>query len=85
MSVGAVRSGRWGTLLAVAGLMLSLFLVALDQTVVGTALPKIIAEPSPRSLFHPLGEQAQHPLQFLVLLRAQDLPDACFHLAVELR
>jgi EmrB/QacA subfamily drug resistance transporter len=30
--------------LAVAGLMLALFLVALDQTVVGTALPKIIAE-----------------------------------------
>jgi EmrB/QacA subfamily drug resistance transporter len=44
MSVGAVRSGRRGTLLAVAGLMLSLFLVALDQTVVGTALPKIIAD-----------------------------------------
>ncbi len=32
------------TVLAVAGLMLSLFLVALDQTVVGTALPKIIAD-----------------------------------------
>jgi EmrB/QacA subfamily drug resistance transporter len=31
-------------LLAVAGLMLALFLVALDQTVVGTALPKIVAE-----------------------------------------
>ncbi len=30
--------------MAVAGLMLSLFLVALDQTVVGTALPKIIAD-----------------------------------------
>jgi EmrB/QacA subfamily drug resistance transporter len=30
--------------LAVAGLMLVLFLVALDQTVVGTALPKIVAE-----------------------------------------
>jgi MFS family permease len=30
--------------LAVAGLMLALFLVALDQTVVGTALPKIVAE-----------------------------------------
>ena len=44
MSVVAVRSGRRGTLLAVAGLMLSLFLVALDQTVVGTALPKIIAD-----------------------------------------
>src|SRR5215207_433483 len=47
MSVGAVRAGRpgrRGTLLAVAGLMLALFLVALDQTVVGTALPKIIAE-----------------------------------------
>ena len=27
-----------------AGLMLALFLVALDQTVVGTALPKIVAE-----------------------------------------
>lgn len=29
---------------AVAGLMLALFLVALDQTIVGTALPKIVAE-----------------------------------------
>ncbi len=36
--------GRRGTWLAVAGLMLSLFLVALDQTIVGTALPKIIAD-----------------------------------------
>ena len=47
MSAGVARArgsaGR-GTLLAVAGLMLALFLVALDQTVVGTALPKIIAE-----------------------------------------
>src|SRR3712207_3135364 len=42
--VTAGRSERWGTVLAVAGLMLALFLVALDQTVVGTALPKIIAE-----------------------------------------
>src|SRR3712207_1078184 len=42
--VAAGRSGRWGTVLAVAGLMLALFLVALDQTVVGTALPKIVAE-----------------------------------------
>jgi MFS family permease len=38
------ESGRRGTVLAVAGLMLALFLVALDQTVVGTALPKIIAD-----------------------------------------
>lgn len=36
--------GRRGVVLAMAGLMLSLFLVALDQTVVGTALPKIIAD-----------------------------------------
>ena len=36
--------GRRGTVLAVAGLMLALFLVALDQTIVGTALPKIIAD-----------------------------------------
>jgi EmrB/QacA subfamily drug resistance transporter len=42
--VAAGRSERWGTVLAVAGLMLALFLVALDQTVVGTALPKIVAE-----------------------------------------
>jgi len=35
-------SGR--TAFAVAGLMLALFLVALDQTVVGTALPRIIAD-----------------------------------------
>jgi len=38
------QSGRRATVLAVAGLMLALFLVALDQTVVGTALPKIIAD-----------------------------------------
>src|SRR5918994_7447498 len=38
------QSGRRDTVLAVAGLMLALFLVALDQTVVGTALPKIIAD-----------------------------------------
>jgi EmrB/QacA subfamily drug resistance transporter len=38
------QSGRRGTVLAVAGLMLALFLVALDQTVVGTALPEIIAD-----------------------------------------
>jgi EmrB/QacA subfamily drug resistance transporter len=42
--LAARQSGRWGTVLAVAGLMLALFLVALDQTVVGTALPKIVAE-----------------------------------------
>jgi len=40
----AGRSQRSGTVLAIAGLMLALFLVALDQTVVGTALPKIIAD-----------------------------------------
>ena len=47
MSVSVTRveqSGRRETVLAVAGLMLALFLVALDQTVVGTALPKIIAD-----------------------------------------
>ncbi|HEY6712629.1 MAG TPA: MDR family MFS transporter [Rubrobacter sp.] len=38
------RTGRRDIVLAVAGLMLALFLVALDQTVVGTALPKIIAD-----------------------------------------
>lgn len=38
------RSGRGSIVLAVAGLMLALFLVALDQTIVGTALPKIIAD-----------------------------------------
>jgi len=41
---GSVRGREWGTALAVAGLMLALFLVALDQTVVGTALPQIIAD-----------------------------------------
>ena len=38
------RSERTGIILAVGGLMLALFLVALDQTIVGTALPKIIAD-----------------------------------------
>jgi EmrB/QacA subfamily drug resistance transporter len=37
-------SGRGATAFAMAGLMLALFLVALDQTIVGTALPKIIAD-----------------------------------------
>ncbi len=36
--------GRRATVFAVAGLMLALFLVALDQTIVGTALPKIVAD-----------------------------------------
>ena len=38
------NAGKWGTFMAVAGLMLALFLVALDQTVVGTAMPQIIAD-----------------------------------------
>ncbi len=42
--VAAKRSRRSGTVLAVAGLMLALFLVSLDQTIVGTALPKIVAD-----------------------------------------
>jgi EmrB/QacA subfamily drug resistance transporter len=37
------NTGR-GTAFAMAGLMLAMFLVALDQTIVGTALPKIIAD-----------------------------------------
>ena len=41
---GGEGTGRRETVLAVAGLRLALFLVALDQTVVGTALPKIIAD-----------------------------------------
>jgi EmrB/QacA subfamily drug resistance transporter len=40
----AVAGSRRGTALAVAGLVLVLFLVSLDQTVVGTALPVVIAE-----------------------------------------
>ena len=44
MSALVDRTGRRSTVLAVSGLMLALFLVALDQTIVGTALPKIIAE-----------------------------------------
>ena len=38
------RSSQGSIVVAVAGLMLALFLVALDQTIVGTALPKIIAD-----------------------------------------
>jgi len=42
--VAAGRSGRRRIVLATAGLMLALFLVSLDQMVVGTALPKIVAD-----------------------------------------
>lgn len=41
---GTRRFAVGGAALAVAGLMLALFLVALDQTIVGTALPRIIAD-----------------------------------------
>jgi hypothetical protein len=42
--VAAGWSVRWGTVSAVTGLVLVRFLVALDQTVVGLTLPKIVAE-----------------------------------------
>src|SRR5437660_7206439 len=35
---------RWGTIGVVAGTMLALLLAALDQTIVGTAMPRIVAE-----------------------------------------
>ncbi len=41
---GARPVGGRGTVLAAAGLILVLFLVSLDQTIVGTAMPRIIAE-----------------------------------------
>jgi MFS family permease len=44
MSARLTAAERSGTVLAVAGLMLALFLVSLDQTVVGTALPNIVAD-----------------------------------------
>ena len=42
----AVAGGLGGrrTALAAAGLILVLFLVSLDQTVVGTAMPRVVAE-----------------------------------------
>ncbi len=36
--------GRWQTILVVAGTMMALLLAALDQTIVGTAMPRIVAE-----------------------------------------
>jgi len=42
--VDVKRLDTRGTVLAVAGLLLVLFLVSLDQTIVGTAMPRIIAE-----------------------------------------
>mgnify|MGYP001093710077 CR=1 FL=1 len=38
------RAERRSAMLAMAGLALVLFLVSLDQTVVGTAMPRIIAD-----------------------------------------
>src|SRR5437763_436560 len=35
---------RWGTIGVVGGTMLALLLAALDQTIVGTAMPRIVAE-----------------------------------------
>src|SRR5438105_7615167 len=35
---------RWQTIGVVAGTMLALLLAALDQTIVGTAMPRIVAE-----------------------------------------
>ncbi len=43
-TAAARQPGVRGTALAAAGLILVLFLVSLDQTVVGTAMPRIIAE-----------------------------------------
>src|SRR5947209_20177782 len=36
--------GRWATVAVVAGTMMALLLAALDQTIVGTALPRIVAD-----------------------------------------
>src|ERR671935_3112897 len=36
--------GRWQTIGVVAGTMMALLLAALDQTIVGTAMPRIVAE-----------------------------------------
>ena len=36
--------GRWATIGVVAGTMMALLLAALDQTIVGTAMPRIVAE-----------------------------------------
>src|SRR6202011_4152886 len=35
---------RWATIGVVAGTMMALLLAALDQTIVGTAMPRIVAE-----------------------------------------
>src|SRR5438045_7398954 len=35
---------RWQTIIVVAGTMLALLLAALDQTIVGTAMPRIVAD-----------------------------------------
>src|SRR6266436_10289083 len=35
---------RWQTIIVVSGTMLALLLAALDQTIVGTAMPRIVAE-----------------------------------------
>jgi EmrB/QacA subfamily drug resistance transporter len=45
-SSGHLTAGltRWGTIGVVAGTMLALLLAALDQTIVGTAMPRIVAE-----------------------------------------
>src|SRR5207253_6817815 len=35
---------RWQTIIVVAGTMMALLLAALDQTIVGTAMPRIVAD-----------------------------------------
>src|SRR3989442_11391968 len=35
---------RWQTIIVVSGTMLALLLAALDQTIVGTAMPRIVAD-----------------------------------------
>lgn len=50
---GSLYPPLWKTLLIISGLFMGVFLVALDQTIIGTAIPKITDEFKTIQVFQP--------------------------------